>query len=82
MRSLRAVGVSELHLDLSDARIVPALLEGALDSFRAPGAERGLSFRLDLAPELRGEFFADPGRLRQILLNLLVAIQLNFLQLQ
>ena len=28
LRSLLAVGVSELHLDLSDARIVPALLEG------------------------------------------------------
>ena len=28
LRSLRAVGVTNCHLDLSDARIVPALLEG------------------------------------------------------
>lgn len=58
LRSLRAVGVSELHLDLSDARIVPALLEGvtlstqARDALHAALASKDAAGLQQLASEL------------------------------
>lgn len=58
LRSLRAVGVSELHLDLSDARIVPALLDGVAlsvqtrDALHAALASKDAAGLQQLAPEL------------------------------
>ncbi|HVC59355.1 MAG TPA: PAS-domain containing protein [Acetobacteraceae bacterium] len=47
------------------------LLESVIDIFRPQAAERGIVLRLAASPELPRELFADPGRLRQVLINLL-----------
>jgi signal transduction histidine kinase/DNA-binding NarL/FixJ family response regulator len=47
------------------------LLDGVIDIFRAQAAERRIELRLALSPDLPGELYADPGRLRQVLINLL-----------
>ena len=50
---------------------VRLLLASALEMFQAQAAVRGISLRLDAANDVPAELFADPGRLRQVLLNLL-----------
>jgi signal transduction histidine kinase/CheY-like chemotaxis protein len=47
------------------------LLEGVLDIFRPQAAERGIVLGLAASPGLPRELYADPGRLRQVLINLL-----------
>ena len=47
------------------------LLEAVEDMFRSQAAERGISLRLAADPELPAELYADPVRLRQVLINLL-----------
>jgi signal transduction histidine kinase/DNA-binding NarL/FixJ family response regulator len=47
------------------------LLDGVVEIFRAQAAERGIALRLAAAPALPRELYADPGRLRQMLINLL-----------
>jgi len=47
------------------------LLDGVLEIFRHQAAERGITLALAAAPDLPGELYADPGRLRQVLINLL-----------
>jgi signal transduction histidine kinase/CheY-like chemotaxis protein len=49
----------------------PALAEEMAAMFRFRAAERGLAFRLDLAPDLPRQVLGDPLRLRQVLINLL-----------
>ena len=46
-------------------------LEGAVSTFAARAAEKGLTLRVKLAPDLPAWVTGDPGRLRQVLLNLL-----------
>jgi len=48
-----------------------ALLDQVLEIFRHQAAERGITLALLAAPGLPAELYADPGRLRQILINLL-----------
>jgi hypothetical protein len=48
-----------------------ALLDSVMEMFRPQAAERGIALRLAVAPDLPREIFADPGRLRQIMINLL-----------
>jgi len=47
------------------------LLEGVIEIFRPQADERGIALRLAISPELPRELYADPGRLRQVLINLL-----------
>ncbi|HEY3848304.1 MAG TPA: PAS-domain containing protein [Acetobacteraceae bacterium] len=47
------------------------LLDGAIEIFRPQAAERGIVLRLAASPALPHELYADPGRLRQVLINLL-----------
>jgi signal transduction histidine kinase/DNA-binding NarL/FixJ family response regulator/HPt (histidine-containing phosphotransfer) domain-containing protein len=47
------------------------LLEGVVEMFRAPAQERGLSVSLSLAPGVPDRLYADPGRMRQVLMNLM-----------
>jgi signal transduction histidine kinase/CheY-like chemotaxis protein len=47
------------------------LLDSVLEIFRPQAAERGIALRLAASPELPRELYADPGRLRQVLINLL-----------
>lgn len=47
------------------------LLEQVLEIFRLQGRERGIALALVAAPDLPAELYADPGRLRQVLINLL-----------
>ena len=46
------------------------LLDGVLEIFRHQAAERGITLALAAAPDLPEELYADPGRLRQVLINL------------
>ena len=50
---------------------LPALADGAQSILRSQAEAKGLSLRLDLAPDLPDWVEGDPTRLRQILLNLL-----------
>ncbi len=47
------------------------LLEACAEVFGLQAAERGITLRLDVAPGTPGTLLTDPGRLRQVLLNLL-----------
>jgi signal transduction histidine kinase/ActR/RegA family two-component response regulator len=47
------------------------LLDGAIEIFRHQAAGRGIVLGLAVSPELPRELYADPGRLRQVLINLL-----------
>ena len=46
------------------------LLEGVLEMFQSQAAERGIVLGLVTSPKLPRELYADPGRLRQVLINL------------
>jgi signal transduction histidine kinase/ActR/RegA family two-component response regulator len=46
------------------------LLEGVLDMFRAQAWEHGLVLRMHIAPDVPDTLYTDPGRLRQVLMNL------------
>jgi signal transduction histidine kinase/CheY-like chemotaxis protein len=47
------------------------LLDGVVSMFSSQAADRGIALRLSVAPDLPGELYADPGRVRQVLINLL-----------
>lgn len=47
------------------------LLEGVLDMFRVQAAARGITFSLEMSPMVPARLYADPIRLRQVLINLL-----------
>jgi len=47
------------------------LIESAMEIFSAQAAERRMALRLNIARGVPSELYEDPGRLRQILLNLL-----------
>jgi PAS domain S-box-containing protein len=60
------------QVDLHHVAVDPLQLASASLDFVRPGAEqKGLTVRLDGSPRLSGPFVTDPGRLRQILVNLL-----------
>ena len=46
------------------------LLADVADIFRAAAAARGLVLRIEIAPDLPAHVFADPGRLRQVAMNM------------
>ena len=46
------------------------LLESVIQMFRAEAAARSISLRLEMAPGAPEQLVTDPGRLRQVLLNL------------
>ena len=48
-----------------------ALARATLDSFELRARQRGLALRCELAPDLPAAVLVDPGRLRQVLVNLL-----------
>ena len=47
------------------------LIESALEMFGAQAAERGIALRMSVAGDVPDELYADPGRLRQVMINLL-----------
>ena len=47
------------------------LIESVLEMFGAQAAERGIALRMSLGGDVPDELYADPGRLRQVLINLL-----------
>ena len=53
------------------AFVLAPLLDSVVDMFQAQAAERGITLRLAIDPSLPAEMYADPGRLRQVLINLL-----------
>jgi len=60
------------HLTFERRAFAPLrLAEDLVALMRLPAAEKGLSLRLDAAPDLPDQALADPARLRQVLLNLL-----------
>ncbi|MBV9654014.1 MAG: PAS-domain containing protein [Acetobacteraceae bacterium] len=50
---------------------VEALLGGVLDLLRREAVQRGIVFRLDIRPDVPPRLYADPARLRQVLMNFL-----------
>ncbi len=46
-------------------------VEDSISPFIAQAREKGLVFEVDIAPNLPGEVMGDPGRLRQVLTNLI-----------
>ena len=50
---------------------LPALLESCADMFAAQAADKGIHIRVDIADGTPGTLLTDPGRLRQVLLNLI-----------
>ena len=47
------------------------LIDSVLEMFGAQATERRIALRVSLAPGVPDELYADPGRLRQVLINLL-----------
>ena len=47
------------------------LLDSLIDMFHSQAADRGITLRLAVADDLPSELYADPGRVRQVLINLL-----------
>jgi signal transduction histidine kinase/ActR/RegA family two-component response regulator len=47
------------------------MLDSAIELFLPQAAERGIDLLADIAPDVPESLFADPGRLRQVLINLL-----------
>lgn len=47
------------------------LLDGVVSMFASQASDRGITLRLALSPDLPAALYADPGRIRQVLINLL-----------
>lgn len=47
------------------------LLDGVVSMFASQATDRGITLRLAVSPDLPAELYADPGRIRQVLINLL-----------
>ena len=47
------------------------LLNGVVSMFASQARDRGITLRLSITPDLPVELYADPGRVRQVLINLL-----------
>jgi signal transduction histidine kinase/DNA-binding NarL/FixJ family response regulator len=47
------------------------LLDGVVSMFGSQATDRGITVRLAVSPDLPAELYADPGRVRQVLINLL-----------
>jgi signal transduction histidine kinase/DNA-binding LytR/AlgR family response regulator len=47
------------------------LIETVLEMFTGQAAERGIALRMSIAGDVPQEIYTDPGRLRQVLINLL-----------
>lgn len=61
-------GKLSVRPSLFDLRL---LLEGCIDMFAAPAAEKGIRFYVDIPDGMPRILLTDPARLRQILLNLI-----------
>ncbi len=48
-----------------------SLLDGVVSMFGSQATDRGITLRLSVSPDLPAELYADPGRVRQVLINLL-----------
>ncbi|HEY8289146.1 MAG TPA: PAS-domain containing protein, partial [Acetobacteraceae bacterium] len=65
------------HMEAGDLTLRPSLfslrplLEGAVEMFRSQAAERGIRLNARVMDGVPDECWTDPGRLRQVLLNLL-----------
>jgi PAS domain S-box-containing protein len=58
-----------LELEFIDVQIVP-LVEGVTSVLASQAAAKGISLMTFIDPEISSHLYGDPGRLRQILLNL------------
>jgi signal transduction histidine kinase len=67
---LSRMDAGQLPLRPSQFAVRP-LIESVIETFGAQAAERRIALRLAIAPEVPDELNADPGRLRQVLINLL-----------
>lgn len=47
------------------------LIESALEMFGGQAVERGIALRMSIAGDVPDDLYADPGRLRQVMINLL-----------
>lgn len=47
------------------------LLDGVVSMFASQASDRGITLQLAVAPDLPATLYADPGRVRQVLINLL-----------
>ncbi len=65
---LSKMGAGRMVLRPADFELT-GLLEGVCDMFRAPAAARSMRLELHIDPEVPLRLHADPGRLRQILMN-------------
>ncbi len=61
-------GQLSLRPSAFDLRI---LLDGVVAMFGSQATDRGITLRLAVSPDLPAELYADPGRVRQVLINLL-----------
>lgn len=51
--------------------LLSPLLDSVVDMFHPQAAQRGITLRRAVDPDVPAQMYADPGRLRQILINLL-----------
>jgi len=59
-----------LHLENASFN-VHRLVEETVRAFEAQARQKGLNLSVEVAPEIPAELWGDPGRLRQVLVNLL-----------
>ena len=64
------IETGKLQLTLQNFRLTD-LMQGLIDMFEPLAREKGLAITLDIAPAVRGPYYADAGRIRQILTNLI-----------
>ena len=64
------IETGNLQLTLQDFRLT-ALMQGLVDMFEPLAREKDLSLSLNIAPAVRGPYYGDAGRIRQILTNLI-----------
>ena len=67
---LSRMEAGKLRLDRIDFDLVN-VVERTVDLLRTKAATKGLSLKLEIAPDLPRALSGDPGRLRQLLMNLL-----------
>jgi signal transduction histidine kinase/DNA-binding NarL/FixJ family response regulator len=66
---LSRMEVGRLTLRKADCAL-PSLLHGVIEMFRAAGAARGVMLGLSIGPGVPDRLVTDPGRLRQVVMNL------------
>lgn len=64
------IEAGRLALEITDLDL-DELVEGAVDLFERPARDKGLALTWTIAPDVECRLKGDPGRLRQVLVNLL-----------